>query len=119
MSKTCSRFKDVMDSIQPVMNGSNKRKGCFLQTIEVDGYKVMCILNFVDGFLQNKGSRAAVQCSDGYVEYWEKGQLHNTKRDLEGNLLPAIISQGGEVREYWIYGKQVNEKGIALEDDEE
>ena len=114
MNKTCSRFKDAMESIQPVMHGKNKRNGCFLQTIESEGYKVMCILNFSDGLLQSKGTRAAVLCSDSHVEYWDKGVLSNTKHDEKGNLMPAIISQGGEIKEYWIDGKRVNEKGVAL-----
>ncbi len=54
------------------------------------------ILRFKNGYLDG-GQLPAVECDDFHMEFYRKGRLH---RD-EG---PAVVSEGGKVKEYWKNG---------------
>ena len=69
--------------------------------------EVIVIFNWKEGKLHSEGFIPAVQCSDTHTEYWENGKLSNKNRDYDGNLMPAIISNYGTEKEYWIDGQQI------------
>lgn len=69
--------------------------------------KITAILNWTNGFLNSDEDTPAVQMEDFHTEYWKNGVLHNSALDSDGNLLPAVISDYGTHREYWIEGKRV------------
>jgi hypothetical protein len=68
-----------------------------------------CIINFKDGFISNLHTKSetegekyypAIDCIDGYIEYWENGVLENKKT-------PAVIS--ADHVEFWEEGQYKGE----------
>jgi hypothetical protein len=57
------------------------------------------ILRFKNGYLHGENEPAVV-CDDGHIEFWNNGKLHRGKGD------PAIISQSGDITEFWTNGKR-------------
>ena len=109
MKQTKSRFFNLMKAKKPVMDGNKPRNGIqFVIFYNKFGYtKINCILNWQDGFLNSSYNIPAVQMEDGHTEYWENGVLSNTQLDIEGNQMPAVFSDGGEIKEYWVNGKRI------------
>ena len=56
------------------------------------------ILRFKNGYLDG-GDLPAVECNDSHMEFYKDGRLHREKG-------PAIISDYGRVKEFWINGRR-------------
>jgi hypothetical protein len=44
---------------------------------------------------------------DFHTEYWNMGKLSNKETNDDGEMMPAVISDYGTHREYWIDGKKI------------
>lgn len=69
--------------------------------------KIMAILNWKNGLLNSEPGIPAVQMEDTHTEYWTMGKLHNDSLNEEGEIMPAVISNYGEVEEYWKDGERI------------
>ena len=100
---TRSRFFDATDKVFLNEDGSEKQgqEIIFLDN-KVGDDNVTAILNFTDGKLNDNGTIPAIQCDDAHCEFWKNGKLHNTQKDVDGNQMPAIISDYGDIEEYWV-----------------
>lgn len=115
MEKTLSRFYDLqIQHKQTMEHGRPLNRQDAVTFTNKFGFKTLtCLLNYVDGYLQTErdipgiGDIPAVQFEDGHVEHWDKGYLHNTDLDYDGNIMPAVIPVGGAEPEYWIKGKKI------------
>lgn len=109
MVKTKSRFYNLMIERKPIMDGNRPRNDSqFVTFLNRFGFKkINCILNWKDGFLSSTKDTPAVQMEDGHTEYWENGVISNTQLDENGNQMPAIYTDFGETKEYWINGKRI------------
>lgn len=56
-----------------------------------------------------------IEWENGCVEYYQDGKLHRLDKDIDGNLLPALIHSDGS-KEYWIDGhRRLREAGPSIE----
>ncbi len=106
MEKTKSRFINLQHTGKPLCeNGVPKEGQDFTVIYNKFGYtKLGVILNFKNGFLNSEPGIPAVQFEDTHTEYWQNGKLHREEYDSDGNLKPAVISDFGEHKEYWLNG---------------
>lgn len=109
MEKTASRFVYFINK-PPLKYGNQVLNGSVITYIKVDGENIRTILNFKNGKLQSQWGSPAVQCSDGHIEEWDEGLISNLKVDNFNQPYPAIITQGGRLKEYWIQGKMINKE---------
>lgn len=108
MEKTTSRFYELKGRI--ALNSAGKPKnGQELKVIRnMWGQEsIFCIFNWKDGFLHSEDDTPAVQMSDTHTEYWTNGKIDNNRRDVNNELMPAVISDYGRIREYWINGTRI------------
>ena len=92
-SETAARFTDL--SGQQVTDEG----GSPLANDTIDR-ETQAILRFRNGYLDG-GDLPAVECDDFHLEYYKGGRLH---RD-DG---PAVVSDYGNVREFWKNGHRVS-----------
>jgi hypothetical protein len=73
------------------------------------------ITRWRDGKLGDGSGLPAVEFADTHTEYWKEGRLHRDEINENGLLLPAVISDYGEITEYWLNGIRVDRTGKPLE----
>lgn len=107
--KSKSRFFNLQETHRPVMDGTVPRNGpeYVIFHNKFGQAKVSCILNWKNGFLHSTENQPAVQMDDSHTEYWTDGYLDNEARDINGELIPAVIADYGMTREYWSKGKRI------------
>ena len=103
-----TRLKDYIDFIAKEENG-NPRQGHEYRTLHnFAGYEeIGIILRWKDGKLNDDGQYPAVEFQDCHIEHFLNGKLHNAARDPNGDLMPAIIADYGETKEYFYNGREV------------
>ena len=90
-----------MDSVSRFLKFNNKLiNDDSGNPLQGDVFKENVILRFKDGKLHGS-NEPAVECLDNHHEYWVDGVL--TREDG-----PAVISDYGDIREYWDNGKLIN-----------
>ena len=109
MEQTKSRFFDLQQKGKPVKDVNGLKNGQEIVTFtNVFGHeKLRAILNWTDGYLNDAPGCPAVQMEDFHTEYWNMGKLSNKETNDDGEMMPAVISDYGTHREYWIDGKKI------------
>lgn len=107
--ETKSRFYDLQKTGKPVLEGGEPKNRQEIVTFynKFGQKKISAILNWHNGFLTSEPNTPAVQFEDFHTEYWEDGKLSNQELDAKGNLMPAVISDYGLHKEWWINGKRI------------
>jgi hypothetical protein len=110
MIKTASRFYELQKSGKKAYdaNGNLKQGSEYKSFQNAWGSKnIIVIFNWKDGLLHSDENTPAIQMSDTHTEYWINGKISNIFRDVNGEIMPAIISNYGEIQEKWINGTRI------------
>lgn len=109
MKETVSRFINCTDKIY-VNEEKKPKEGQEIVILENKFGKksIQILVNYHKGKLHSYADVPAIQCDDTHTEYWTEGKLHNAEKDQEGNTLPAVISDYGDIQEFWNEGKRIS-----------
>lgn len=107
--ETVSRFIECVDKAFVYEKGGLKEGQETINVKNQYGVEDMIIIvNFHKGKLHSLTDTPAVQCTDAHTEYWENGQISNKRKDKDGNPLPAVISNYGDIVEFWEEGNRIS-----------